>query len=57
MQIFTLEKEEGKKKGAGSHFTDGQTKAWGRQLACSKSKSKLVTSLEATLSLPSPVSQ
>lgn len=46
-----------REKGAGSHFTDGQTKAWGRQLACSKSKSKLVTSLETTLSLPSLVSQ
>lgn len=40
-------------KGAGTHFTDGQTKAWRRQLSCLKSKSKLVTSLEATLSFPS----
>ena len=46
-----------REKGVGRHFTDGQTEAYGRQSACSKSKSKLVTSLEATLSLPSLVSQ
>ena len=46
-----------REKGVGSHFTDGQTKACGRQSACSKSKSKLVTSLEAVLSLPSLANQ
>lgn len=42
-----------REKGVGRHFTDGQTEAYGRQSACSKSKSTLVTSLEAILS-PQP---
>lgn len=46
-----------REKEIGSHFTDGQTEAYGRQSACSKSKNKLVTSLEAITSLPSPVSR
>lgn len=56
--IYPGEGKEKEQKGAGAHFTDEQTKAWRRQLTCSKSKSKSVmTSLEATLSFPSPVSQ